>query len=79
MRIIRVLKMLPKIKRFTDTQTKDKISSMQHRLQYNNAAQHWWYSAILVVNIISYTGKFAKMVHSYFLVIMVVGVPITLT
>ena len=27
-----------------------------------NAAQQWWYSAILVANTISYTGKFAKMV-----------------
>ena len=34
-------------------QTKDNISSMQHRLQYNsgavtqdNAAQQWWYSTL---------------------------------
>ena len=51
-------------------QTRDNISAMQHSLQYNtglgtqaNAAQHWWYSAILAVNKISNTGKFTKMVH----------------
>ena len=51
-------------------QTRDNISAMQHSLQYNtglgtqaNAAQHWWYSAILTVNKISNTGKFTKMVH----------------
>ena len=31
-----------------------------------NVAQQWWYSTILVGNTISYTGKFAKMVHTYF-------------
>ena len=44
-----------------------------------NAAQQWMYSTILVANTISYTGKFAKMVHPDFLVKMVVGVTITLT
>ena len=39
----------------------------------DNAAQQWWYSTILVVNTISNTGKFAKMVHpDFFLVKMVV-------
>ena len=54
---------------------------MQHRLQYNNAAQQWWYSTILVVNTILYTGKFAKMVHQIFFGQngTVVGVIITLT
>ena len=32
----------------------------------DNAAQQWWYSTILVVNTISYTGKFAKMVRPDF-------------
>ena len=31
-----------------------------------NVAQQWWYSTILVANTISYTGKFAKMVHPDF-------------
>ena len=58
----------------TNTQTKDNnISLTQHKLQYNsgvamqdNAAQQWWYSTTLVANTISYTGKFAKMVHQNF-------------
>ena len=29
----------------------------------DTAAQQWWYSKILVVNTISNTGTFAKMVH----------------
>ena len=29
----------------------------------NNAAQHWWYNAILAANTISIIGKFAKMFH----------------
>ena len=58
-------------------QTKDNISLMQHRLQYNNAAQEWYNTGS--EHTISYTGKFTKMVHSYFLVKMVVGVLITLT
>ena len=40
---------------------------MQHKLQYNtgvavqdNAAQQWWYSAILAANKISNTGKFGE-------------------
>ena len=33
----------------------------------DNVAQQWWYSTILVANTISYTGKFAKMVHPDFL------------
>ena len=32
----------------------------------DNAAQQWWYSTILVVNTLSNTGKFAKMVHPDF-------------
>ena len=30
----------------------------------DNAAQHWWYSTLLVANTIPKTGKLAKMVHS---------------
>ena len=33
----------------------------------DSAAQQWWYSTILAANTISYTGKFAKMVHPAFL------------
>ena len=29
----------------------------------DNAAQHWWYNAILVANTISNTGKPVKTVH----------------
>ena len=54
-------------------QTKNNISSTQHKLQYNtdvamqdNAAQQWRYSTILAANTISNTGKFAKMVHADF-------------
>ena len=64
--------MLPKInKRFTDTQTKKTIFR-----QCNTD-----YSTTLVVNTISYTGKFAKMVHQTFFGQngKVVGVMITLT
>ena len=46
---------------------------MQHKLQYKNGvamqdsvAQQYWYSTILVANTISYTDKFAKMVHPEF-------------
>ena len=53
--------------RFTETQTKDNITSTQHKLQNNTvvamqdkAAQHWWYSTTMVANTISNTGKFAK-------------------
>ena len=31
-----------------------------------NAAQKWWYSTILAANIVSNTGKFAKMVNPDF-------------
>ena len=31
-----------------------------------NVAQQWLYSTILIANTISYTGKFAKMVHPDF-------------
>ena len=43
--------MLPKINTILTFygHAKDNISSMQHKLQYNNAAQQWWYSIILVV------------------------------
>ena len=59
---------------------------MQHKLQYNtgvvvqdNAAQQWWYSAVLAANTILNTGKFAKMYIQSILVKMVAGVLITLT
>ena len=46
---------------------------MQHKLKYDtgvaiqdNAAQHWWYSTILMANTISNTGKLSKMVHPDF-------------
>ena len=34
----------------------------------DNAVQQWWYNTILVANTISYTGKFAIMVHPDFFV-----------
>ena len=37
------------------------------QLWQDSAAQQWWYSTILAANTISYTGKFAKMVHPAFL------------
>ena len=56
--------------RLTNTQTKDNMSVMQHKLQYDtgvamqdNAAQHWWCSTILTANTISNTGKLSKTVH----------------
>ena len=45
----------------------------------DNAEQQWWYSTILAANTFSNTGKFSKMVHPEFLVMMVVEVLITLT
>ena len=55
--------------RFADTQTKNDIAATQHKLLYNNsamqydAAQHWQYRAILGVNAMSNTCKFAEMAH----------------
>ena len=58
----------------------------RHNISYNtgvavqdNAEQQWWYSTILAANTVSNTGKFSKMVHPDFLVMMVVEVLITLT
>ena len=55
------MKILPKIK--------DNVSKRQYKLQCNSSvemqddvAQQWWYSTILAANIISNTGKVAKMV-----------------
>ena len=39
----------------------------------NNAAQHWWYSTLLMANTISNTDKIAKWYIQNFLVKMVVG------
>ena len=56
--------------RLTDTQTKDNMPVMQHKLQYDtgvamqdSAAQHWWCSTILTANTISNTGKLSKTVR----------------
>ena len=39
----------------------------------NNAAQHWWYSTLMMANTISNTDKIAKWYIQGFLVKMVVG------